>query len=380
MTLVSLISYLDRNALAILAPVILDANGLTAEQYGWIISAFSVTYMLANPLWGRWLDRYGVRWGMLAAVLLWTAASTAHAWVAGFWGFVAARGALGFGEGATFPGGLRTVVQTLPERWRARGVAVAYSGGSLGAVIAPLVINPIFNWFGWRAAFLFTGFIGLAWACAWLRVSARDSLSAPSPTPHAAHRIDWRDLRLWSFVATYALGCLPLAFVIYGSSLFLSRVWHRSQSEVGAVLWIPPLGWEVGYFVGAYILDRFGRPFRTLTLAAFLLIVPLALIPYVSSYTLVLLLFFWSMFVAGSNVVTAIGYATGVFGSEQAGFLAGLGAGTWSAAVALLMPGFGALFDAGSWNSAFALATAVSMLGTGLWLFLNIYCFRPRAI
>ena len=376
MTLVSLISYVDRNALAILAPVILEANGLTAEQYGWIISAFSVAYMLGNPLWGRWLDRYGVRWGMLAAVLVWTLASTAHAWVAGFWGFAAARAALGFGEGATFPGGLLTVVQTLPERWRARGVAVAYSGGSLGAVIAPLVISPIYARFGWRAAFLFTGFIGLAWVAGWLCVSARGSLRAPSAPLPAAHRIDWRDRRLWSFLASYALGCLPLAFVIYGSSLFLSRVWRLTQEQVGAVLWIPPLGWEAGYFIGGYLLDRFARPFRGLTLAAFLLILPLAAIPLVPNYSFVLVLLFWAMFVAGGNVVTAIGYATEVFGSRQAGFLAGLGAGSWSAVVAVVMPRFGALFDQGAWLTSFALATAVSMFGTGLWLVWN---WRPVA-
>ena len=60
MMLVSLISYVDRNTLALLAPTILKETGLTGEQYGWIISAFSVTYMIGNPVWGRWLDRIGL--------------------------------------------------------------------------------------------------------------------------------------------------------------------------------------------------------------------------------------------------------------------------------------------------------------------------------
>ena len=57
MLLVSLISYIDRNTLALLAPAILRETGLSGEQYGFIISAFSIAYMLANPLWGRILDR-----------------------------------------------------------------------------------------------------------------------------------------------------------------------------------------------------------------------------------------------------------------------------------------------------------------------------------
>ena len=78
---------------------------------------------------------------MIVAVAVWSIASGSHALAAGFLGFAAARATLGFGEGATFPGGLRVVTETLPERLRARGVAVAYSGGSLGSVITPLIVT-----------------------------------------------------------------------------------------------------------------------------------------------------------------------------------------------------------------------------------------------
>src|SRR5687768_4912284 len=114
MTLVSLISYIDRNTLALLAPTILADTRLTNEQYGYIVSAFSVAYMIGNPVWGVLLDRFGLRWGMAAAVTFWSAASGAHAFAAGFLGFAVARALLGFGEGATFPGGLRTATQVLP--------------------------------------------------------------------------------------------------------------------------------------------------------------------------------------------------------------------------------------------------------------------------
>jgi hypothetical protein len=143
MLLVSLISYIDRNTLALLAPTILKEMRLSGEQYGFLISAFSVSYMIGNPVWGWTLDRVGLRLGMLAAVTLWTAASISHAFAAGFLGLALARAALGFGEGATFPGGLRTVIQTLLPAQRARGIAVAYSGGSLGAIVTPIVVTPL---------------------------------------------------------------------------------------------------------------------------------------------------------------------------------------------------------------------------------------------
>ena len=185
-----LISYVDRSTLALLAPTILTETHLTGEQYGFIISAFSIAYMLSNPLWGWILDRIGLRRGMSAAVAWWTVASVAHAFAGGFWSFAIARAALGFGEGATFPGGLRAVVQTLGPEHRGRGLAVAYSGGSLGALVTPLIVTPIFLWWGWRAAFWFTGLVGAAWLVMWAFVSRRKDIAAP-----ALHAHPTRDVR-----------------------------------------------------------------------------------------------------------------------------------------------------------------------------------------
>jgi ACS family hexuronate transporter-like MFS transporter len=99
MALVSVISYVDRNTLALLAPSILRETHISATQYGFAVSAYSIAFMLSNPLWGRALDRIGLRRGMIAAVALWSLSSTAHALVVGFWTLAAARAALGMGEG-----------------------------------------------------------------------------------------------------------------------------------------------------------------------------------------------------------------------------------------------------------------------------------------
>jgi ACS family hexuronate transporter-like MFS transporter len=371
MTAVSLISYIDRNTLALLAPTILAATGISGEQYGWIISSFSIAYMAGNPLWGRWLDRSGVRLGMMAAVAFWSVASSSHALLSSFAGFALARAALGFGEGATFPGGLRTVVLSLPEKLRARGVAVAYSGGSLGAVLTPLIVTPVFNAFGWRAAFWFTGLIGVFWLGVWWFVSkSRPELRKPLHHDHAHLPLPWRDARLWAFMANYALGCLPLAFVLYQMPLYLAREFGKKQSDLGWVLWIPPLGWEVGYFFWGWMLDR-GVPVRRLVLVAAIGTLPLAAGAAVRSFPVLLMLLFWTMFVAGGNVIVSLGFATRTFGSNHAGLLAGLGAGSWAAVVALTSPLFGRLVDASAWDAAFMNATAIPLLGFALWFLLS---------
>ncbi len=380
MWLVSLISYIDRNTLALLAPVILEETGMSAEQYGYVISAFSIAYMIGNPLWGILLDRFGLRTGMLSAVSFWTLASTAHAFAGGFWSFAVARAMLGFGEGATFPGGLRTAVQTLPEQMRSRGIAVAYSGGSLGAIVTPLLVTPIAVWYGWRGAFWFTGMVGACWLVLWAILSRR-LLSHTAEDSHSEKTtIQLTDRRLWAFMSAYALGALPIGFVIYGSAIYLSRNRGLTQSEIGALLWVPPLGWELGYFFWGWIADRargqFARPFLVLTALS----LPLMFVPKAISVSLVMTGLFFAMFAGAGFIILSIAYATTVFPLSQSGLIAGAGAGAWSAAVAVVMPIFGRLFDGGYYDSSFQLAAVFPVAGYICWRSITVSHLKHQSV
>jgi MFS transporter, ACS family, hexuronate transporter len=376
MLLVSLISYMDRNTLALLAPTILLELHLSAAQYGWMISAFSVAYTLGNPVWGIALDRVGLRIGMFLAVVLWTAASASHALASTFAGFALARALLGFGEGATFPGGLRAT-QALPVAQRSRGMAVAYSGGSLGAILTPLVVTPVAVAYGWRAAFLCTGLAGVAWLALWLPASR----AVPAPEVIAAPRDEVRvrpsEPRLWSFIAAYALGALPLGFVLYGAPIYLHGALGQSQRALGHLLWLPPLGWEVGYFFWGWVMDRVSRSrggaatpasaYTSLFACLTLLSLPLAATPELGAVALVLAAFFLATFAAAGFVIVSLTYAARFFSSRDVGLIAGTGAGAWSLVVAVLMPLFGRLFDRHAYATAFAVAAAAPVLGFAAW-------------
>ena len=380
MMLVSVISYIDRSTLAVLIPSIMRDTGMTATQYGWIVSGFSFGYMAGNPLWGIVLDRAGLRLGMLAAVSLWTLASVSHALLAGAAGFLIARIILGFGEGATFPGALRTCVQTLDPASRGRGIALSYSGGSLGAIITPFIVTPIYLHYGWRAAFWFTGFVGAAWLLWWLFISRRVDIQRPPDSTAARPRISFRDSRIWAFIAIYSLGTVPLAFVVNMTSVFLTRKFGLTQAELGHLLWIPPLGWELGYFFWGWHLDRRLRAapstaalgvYAGIFLLGLALVLPFAAVFASSSLPLTLALFFTTMFAVGSFIIPAVSYATVAFGERQSGLIGGLGAGSFSASAFVLSPIFGKLLDQQAYHVAFPLAAACPIAGLLLWRFLS---------
>jgi MFS transporter, ACS family, hexuronate transporter len=379
MMLCTLLSYIDRQTLAVLSPMILRDTGLTAEAYAQAMSAFSIAYMITNPLWGSVLDYVGLRAGMLVAVLIWTAASVSHMWVVGLVGFVLARTLLGIGEGAAFPGGFRTAIDSLPPNKQSRGMALAYSGASLGTILTPLIVTPFALHFGWRTAFLVTGALGAAWLVLWWNVARPPLLPVPATrAQRAVTKIQWPNLfdrRCWLITSTFGLGGFGLGISLYLSPLYLNKALGFSQGQLGKLLWIPALGYEAGYFFWGLVADRYvgsdlGRAGRVFILLTFLAL-PSALIPMTDSWIAVLLLFFWAMFIADGFIVLSLRMGSLVYPKDQAALVAGIGSGSWSAVLALALPIYGRWFDLKMYGVTFASMAVLPAFGTLLWFWLK---------
>jgi MFS transporter, ACS family, aldohexuronate transporter len=384
MTLLSLLSYVDRSVLAILSPTILGDLHLTATQYGYAISVFSICYMLANPVWGYWIDRRGLFLMILIAVTFWSLASAGHALIGGVGGLCIARGLLGFGEGATFPAGLNTVALTLPAERRSFGLGLAYSGGSLGAALTPLMITPIGIRYGWRSAFLITGVLGFFWIVLWLVLRAaglyRPQIPVLGPVagPRLALRSRW-NRNLFAAAAVYGFGAAPLAFGLYAAPLYLSRVLHVGQASLGHLLWIPPAGWEAGYLFWGLIADRrtaggAKRPlgfFVIFSLAGFLVTLLPAAAAGSHPIALTMLLFFLQMFFAGGFVVLSLADGIAAQPKQNTGFLSGIAVSVWALLTGLLMPMLGHLMDRNFYTATFWLVACLPPLGTILWRVLS---------
>ena len=387
MLLLGFLSYVDRSVLAILSPTILASLHLSATQYGYAILVFSLCYMLSNPIWGLLMDRAGLWLTTLAAVLIWSIASGSHGLILGFVSLCIARGVLGFGEGATFPASLKTVTETLPVSKRSFGLGVAYSGGSLGAALTPLLITPIAIRYGWRYAFALTALFGLAWIILWLFLRAsgwyttsaaiqpeKESVnSQPSSQPRWSRN-------LFAVICAYGLGAAPLAFGLYAAPLYLTRVLHLSQTTLGHLLWLPPAGWEAGYLFFGHIADRRRRRqperrpgplFVLFSIAGFLITLAPAAArsPYPVAATM--LLFFLQMFIAGGFVVFSLSDGMATLPVQHSAFLAGICISAWALATGILMPILGHFFDQGRYTFTFWIVAFLPPLGTLLWKILS---------
>ena len=378
----SLLSYMDRQILAVLSPTILKDTHLSTQSYTQIVAWFTFAYMLANPLWGAILDYVGLRIGMLSAVTIWSIASAAHAWMKGFWGFAAVRALLGLGEGATFPGGLRTAMDSLPPDRQSRGIAISYSGGSLGAIIAPVLVVPVAAAYGWQSAFLITGGLGVMWFLLWAFVARPPFLSKPAAKPKTVRSLNPFERRFWALIASYSLGSVAISPVLYLSPLYLNKVLHFSQSDLGKVLWIPPLGWELGYFVWGWAFDRYAakndRPVFFFFLLA-LLALPFGFTGHFTSSTAVLLLLAWCMFITGGFQMLGLRTGARVYSANgdtsRNASVAGVASGAWAAESAVILPFMGRWFDQQRFDQIFWFVAITPLIGVSLWLWLS----RPFA-
>ncbi len=172
------LSFLDRQVLSVLAPIITAQLQMSDIQYSQVTNAFLVSYALLFLVGGLLMDALGTRRGMALSVGLWSVACALHAAAQNAFQLGLCRFLLGMGEGGCFPGAAKGVAQWFPERERALAMGLAIGGSSLGAVVAPPLTVWLAAVLGWRGVFLVTGSLGLIWVAAWWRLSDEAS-SAP---------------------------------------------------------------------------------------------------------------------------------------------------------------------------------------------------------
>lgn len=167
--LVTIINYVDRQTLSVIAPIITKEFHMTDQQYGYITTSFLVAYVLGQALGGILMDKLGTRIGFAMILVWWSMATICHRFAGGVLSFAFWRALLGLAEAGNWPGAIKSISEWFPVKERGFATAIFNLGSSTGAIVAPPLIVWISVAFGWRNAFVLAGSLGFLWLVAWLR-------------------------------------------------------------------------------------------------------------------------------------------------------------------------------------------------------------------
>ena len=183
------VNYIDRQIIGVLKPVIEEDMGWSEIDYGNIVTAFQASYGIGLLVVGRWLDKVGTRKGMAIAITVWSLAACFHAAARSVLQFIFARVVLGLAESAAYPGAVKSIAEWFPKRERALGVGLLNAGANVGVLLTPIIAIAIAGLFGWRAAFVAAGLVGLVVLWLWLRLF-QSPQQHPAVTPQERAWID----------------------------------------------------------------------------------------------------------------------------------------------------------------------------------------------
>ena len=193
--LATLINFVNRLTVSVLAPVLTTQLHLSATQFASITNSFLIAYTASQALSGRLYDKIGNRRGFSVSIVVWSLASMMHALASGLFSLNCFRFLLGLGEAGNWPGAAKVIAEWFPVRQRAFGMAIFNSGTSIGSVVAPPLIVALEAHYGWQATFLAVGSLGFLWLILWLAfyhppeshpTNERMTMSAIAPGPRLA--------------------------------------------------------------------------------------------------------------------------------------------------------------------------------------------------
>jgi MFS transporter, ACS family, aldohexuronate transporter len=261
--LVTLINYIDRLTISVLAPVITKDLGLSNLQFGTIATWFLLAYTVSQALSGRLYDRIGTRLGFTVSVTIWSLAAMATAAARSFFSLSIFRFILGLGEAGNWPGAAKAIAEWFPVRERAFGMAIFNSGAALGAVVAPPLIVYLQLHYGWQSTFLLTGSLGLLWLPLWLGVyrgapaSSRHPLLRPQDAA-ATGRLEagaplLHHRQVWGIVLARFITDPTWWLYITWLPKYLNDARGFSLAKIGLFAWIPYLAADIGSLSGGWL-------------------------------------------------------------------------------------------------------------------------------
>jgi ACS family hexuronate transporter-like MFS transporter len=263
----TIINYLDRQTLSLLAPYLKLQYHWTNTDYAYIVIAFRIAYAIGQTVFGRLMDRIGTRRGLTLTVACYSLVSLFTPLARGLYSFALFRFLLGAGESANWPAATKAVSEWFPKQERGLATAFFDSGSSVGGAIAPFIVLSIYFRWGWRPAVIVPGLLGFIWIILWRKIyqsprshpnitgserallaeDKRDLETSISP------RRRWRDLlrlpQTWGTIVARTLTDPVWFFITDWFPIYLVAKGIDLRNGILAI-WVPFIAADLGNFSG----------------------------------------------------------------------------------------------------------------------------------
>ncbi len=289
----TVINYIDRQTLSVLAPVITSELKISPIEYGNILTGFLSAYTVMYVGSGFLVDRFGTRLSLSVFMVWWSLANMAHAYSRGPWSLGILRFLLGMGESGNFMAAFKVVSEWYPAKERALVHGVIQGGAAIGAIIAPPVITWINAHYGWQPAFLVTGSLGFVWLALWLalyhppeshpRITAEERayvLAEAVPTPELQKTSAKQILshsQTWGLLLGRFFSDPVWWFYLFWLPKYLVEQRGFTMVEMGMLAWLPYLSADLGAICGGWISGRLLAAGRAPIAARMAVMIPCAL-------------------------------------------------------------------------------------------------------
>lgn len=252
--LATVINYLDRQTLSVLAPVLLERFRISATTYSHIIFAFMLAYTVMNGVSGPLLDRLGTKIGYALTIAWWSAAEILHAFSSGAISLEVFRCLLGMGEAGNFPAGVKLIGEWFPPKERSLASGIFNSGAAIGAMLAPPLLALTVLQMGWQASFVVVGSLGFVWLGAWWIFyrnpgSSPEEVETPPPAvwPLAKSRF------VWQFTLSKVFADPVWYFYTFWFPQYLKVGHGFTMKQIGETAWIPFFTAGIGNLAGGFV-------------------------------------------------------------------------------------------------------------------------------
>ena len=267
--LVSGVAYLVRADVAVAQERMAPALRLSMADMGLITAwGFQLSYALLQVPAGLFGERFGARTTLALALLGCSVASLATGLMPESGAsvtLIATRILLGVSQAAVFPVAAMAVSQYIANEHRIRANAFYIASSSLGAAIAPLLMAPVMENFGWRAVFVLSGVLGATAAVICFTLMPRHSTrTADCVRPSLTAQLHATQL----LVRDPNLRQLSLAYLLHSAVYFVFVFWFfryltegRGFTVLASGMWasLPSIaGFVCAPIIGA-AADRLGR-------------------------------------------------------------------------------------------------------------------------